>query len=117
MPKKATQEQKPQTSQAPDDEYEETIVVADLNGVLDVDSVNRAFRNGNISLRFANTDRPLVQVGQSVFAGEWNETMGTDIIFQKNGKDQDNNYEFLAKSSTRLSTNKAIVSCSNESKE
>ncbi|CAD5209796.1 unnamed protein product [Bursaphelenchus xylophilus] len=121
MPKKIKAESAHEAAarETSDDEYEETIVVADLNGVLDVESVSKAFTNRNISLRFANTDKPLVQVGQAVFAGEWNQTLGSDMIFIPKAKsnDQEQKYEFLAASATRLSTNKAIVSCTNEHKE
>lgn len=101
-----------------DNEYEEVIVIADLNGVLDTDAVIRALNQNSVALRFANTERPMVQVGQSLFSGEWANTVGTDLIFKKetttsqNGNTHD--YSFVAASTTRLITNKAIVSNNND---
>jgi hypothetical protein len=77
--------------------------------------VTRALGNNNVKLRFANTDKPVVQVGSSMFSGEWTKTLGTDIIYKASKStgilDQsDKNYEFVSHSSTRLTANKAILS-------
>lgn len=97
------------------DEYEEVIVVADLKGVLDPTTVPRALSQNNVALRFADTDKPIVQIGSSMFTGEWSKTLGTDLIYKATKsplvtEDSDRNYEFLACSSTRLTATKAIVS-------
>lgn len=52
-----------------DDEYEEVTMIVDLKGVLDGSTVMRAMGQKNIGLRFANTERPLVQIGSSMFTG------------------------------------------------
>lgn len=49
-----------------DDEYEEQILVADLVGVLDASAVHRALQQQNVALRFANTEKPMIQVCEVV---------------------------------------------------
>ncbi|KAI1721704.1 dephospho-CoA kinase domain-containing protein [Ditylenchus destructor] len=55
--------------------------VLELNGVLDAESVRQAARNGQITVRNASGSDPLVQVGSSVYSGQWTQTLGTDMIF------------------------------------
>lgn len=64
--------QEKQTEESMDtDEWEEVILVADLKGVLDPNTVQRALGQNNVAIRFADTDKPVVQVGSSMFTGEW----------------------------------------------
>jgi hypothetical protein len=44
------------------DEYEEEIMVLELNGVLDAESVRQTVRSGQITVRRADGSEPLVQV-------------------------------------------------------
>uniref|UniRef100_A0A915DDP9 Transcription factor TFIIIC triple barrel domain-containing protein n=1 Tax=Ditylenchus dipsaci TaxID=166011 RepID=A0A915DDP9_9BILA len=70
-----------ETSTEEESEYEEEIMVIELNGVLDAESVRQAARNGLITLRRANGSEPLVQVGSAMYTGQWAQTLGTDLIF------------------------------------
>jgi hypothetical protein len=97
------------------DEWEEVIVVADLKGVLDPSTIPRALNQNNVALRFADTDKPVVQIGSSMFTGEWNKTLGTDLLYKSTKapfmtEDSEKTFDFLACSSTRLIATKAIVS-------
>lgn len=97
-----------------DDEYEEITLVADLKGVLDPSTVVRALNQNNVALRFANTERPVIQVGSSMFTGEWTKTMGTDLIYETEKAplavdDKEKKCEFVSCSSTRLTASKAIT--------
>ncbi|KAI6182737.1 Bifunctional coenzyme A synthase [Aphelenchoides bicaudatus] len=110
-----TEPQKGENKRMDDDEYEEVIVVADLKGVLDPSTVPRALNQNNVSLRFANTEKPVVQIGSSMFTGEWNKTLGTDLLYKSANashafNSSDKSYDFLSCSSTRLTATKAIVS-------
>lgn len=44
------------------DEYEDEVVILELNGVLDCESIRKAARNGELAVRNSNTDEPLIQV-------------------------------------------------------
>lgn len=98
-----------------DDEYEEITLIADLKGVLDASTVTRALSQNNVALRFANTDKPVIQVGSSMFTGEWTKTLGTDLIYKgskstSSTEDTEKDIEFVSYSSARLTANKAIMS-------
>lgn len=43
-------------------EYEEEIMILELNGVLDAENVRNAVNSGSITLRKVDTMNPLVQV-------------------------------------------------------
>ncbi|KAI6178592.1 TFIIIC-sub6 domain-containing protein [Aphelenchoides besseyi] len=101
------------------DEYEEVYVVAELNGVLDPIPITRALAHKDVALRFADTNSPMIQVGPSLFGGNWSQTIGTDMIFapkQSNTSETNRKeHELVAVSNTRLITNKLIVSDDNQS--
>jgi hypothetical protein len=98
-----------------DDEYEEITLIADLKGVLDPASVTRALAQNNVALRFVDREQPVVQVGSSIYTGEWTKTLGTDMIYKgtkppTSAEDTPKTYELLSHSSTRLVASKAISS-------
>ena len=99
-----------------DDDWEEQLVVVDLHGVLDASTISRAINTDEIALRFANTESPMVQVGSSLFSGQWRQTLGTDMIFARSppapaaaGEPTTRPYQLEGKSSTRLVATKLIV--------
>jgi hypothetical protein len=66
-----TSDPKEEIKKDSDDEYEEVTMIVDLKGVLDGSTVTRALSQKNVGLRFADTERPVVQIGSSMFTG-WN---------------------------------------------
>ena len=50
-----------------DDDFEEQIMVLQLNGVLDFEAVKRAAQNGIIRVRESNSETPLIQVDNEAF--------------------------------------------------
>ncbi|WKX89762.1 hypothetical protein Q1695_008980 [Nippostrongylus brasiliensis] len=68
-----------------DDEWESEVVVVEVNGVLDAQTVRQAIAAKQTALRRADTDAPLLQIGNSLFTGKWLRTVGTEIILQADG--------------------------------
>ncbi|KAI6241321.1 CTP-transf-like domain-containing protein [Aphelenchoides fujianensis] len=97
--------------QEAEEEFEEVLVVAELNGVIDPGVVTRALAEKDVTIRFAESEAPVVQVGSSIFAGSWKQTAGTDMIFAPASSDSAKHaHELVGISSTRLTANKMIVS-------
>jgi len=70
------------------DEYEEMTMILELNGVLDGESVRDAVEMGDIQISKSGTANPLVQIGSSLYNGEWTGTVRTDMIFRKLSADE-----------------------------
>ncbi|KAJ1374405.1 hypothetical protein KIN20_037089 [Parelaphostrongylus tenuis] len=68
-----------------DDEWENEIVVVEVNGVLDALAIRQSIAAKQTTLRRAGTETPLLQIGNSLFSGKWLRTVGTDIILQADG--------------------------------
>ncbi|KAH7727800.1 Protein C43E11.12 b [Aphelenchoides avenae] len=98
---------RPSTSAADTDEYETETVVVELNGVLDADAVRNAVQSGNVAVRKADGAKPLVQVGSTLYTGEWKQTVGTDLIFYQ--ADPAQPLELISAADTRLSAQKALI--------
>ncbi|XP_072290550.1 general transcription factor 3C polypeptide 6 [Eucyclogobius newberryi] len=74
-----------------DDEWEEEeqLVVVELAGTLSNDFLTKG--NSTCKMLDIDSDKPFMQVGQFVFAGEYEDALGTSVMFeelpQKAGKD------------------------------
>lgn len=69
-------------------EEEEQLVVAELSGVIDSDVLCK--RGGVCKMVGMSSEQPVVQVGRYVFAGEYEDALGTCVIFEEQPKDQTN---------------------------
>lgn len=71
-----------------EDEWEEQeqLVVAELSGVLDSDVLCQ--RGGVCKMVGMSSEQPMLQVGRYVFAGEYEDALGTCVIFEEQTKDQ-----------------------------
>lgn len=67
-------------------EEEEQLVVAEFSGVLDSDVLCQ--RGGVCKMVGLSSEQPMVQVGRYVFAGEYQDALGTCVIFEEQPKDR-----------------------------
>ncbi|KAK6180570.1 hypothetical protein SNE40_012701 [Patella caerulea] len=67
-----------------DDEWdeEETTVLVELNGLTD----SEFFKKENVACKIlgVDSDKPLLQLGTNLFSGEYQDVLGTCLIFDKN---------------------------------
>ncbi|XP_075998351.1 general transcription factor 3C polypeptide 6 [Genypterus blacodes] len=63
-----------------DDEWEEEeqLVVVELSGV-----INSEFMSGTCKILDIDSDKPMMQIGQCVFAGEYEDAIGTCVLFEE----------------------------------
>ncbi|TSK34825.1 General transcription factor 3C polypeptide 6 [Bagarius yarrelli] len=61
-------------------EEEEQLVVAELSGLIDSDAFCK--RGGMCKIMGISSEQPIVQVGRYVFAGEYEDALGTCVIFE-----------------------------------
>uniref|UniRef100_A0A1I7WU01 TFIIIC_sub6 domain-containing protein n=1 Tax=Heterorhabditis bacteriophora TaxID=37862 RepID=A0A1I7WU01_HETBA len=101
------------TSVFTDDEWEETTLVVELNGVLDAQMVRQAVAEGHVTLRRAETDRPILQIANSLYTGKWQRTVGTDIILQAEG----GQLKVVSATDKMLKTEKALLTSMNNEKQ
>ncbi|XP_008304477.1 general transcription factor 3C polypeptide 6 [Stegastes partitus] len=74
-----------------DDEWEEEeqLVVVELSGIINNDFLSKC--RGTCKILDIDSERPMMQAGQYVFAGEYEEALGTCVLFEEappTGKDQ-----------------------------
>lgn len=67
-------------------EEEEQLVVAEFSGVLDSDVLCK--RGGVCKMVGLSSEQPVVQVGRYVFAGEYEDALGTCVVFEEQLKDR-----------------------------
>ncbi|KAM9489489.1 general transcription factor 3C polypeptide 6 [Clarias gariepinus] len=67
-------------------EEEEQLVVAELSGVIDSEVLCQ--RGGVCKVLGMNTEQPMVQVDRYVFAGEYEDALGTCVIFEEQRNDR-----------------------------
>lgn len=67
-------------------EEEEQLVVAELSGVIDSDVLCK--RGSVCKMVGMSSEQPMVQVGRYVFVGEYEDALGTCIIFEEQPKDR-----------------------------
>ncbi|KAI9529902.1 General transcription factor 3C polypeptide 6 [Dissostichus eleginoides] len=62
-------------------EEEEQIVVVELSGIINNDFLSKC--RGTCKILDIDSDKPMMQVGQYVFAGEYEEALGTCVLFEE----------------------------------
>nr|XP_061812816.1 general transcription factor 3C polypeptide 6-like [Nerophis lumbriciformis] len=69
-------------------EEEEQIVVVELSGIINNDSMFKS--RGTCEILGIDSEQPMMQVGQYVFAGQYEDTLGTCVLFEEgSGKVKD----------------------------
>ncbi|XP_036376408.1 general transcription factor 3C polypeptide 6 [Megalops cyprinoides] len=63
-------------------EEEEQLVVVELSGIIDSDFLTKC--QGKVKIVGIDTEQPIMQVGRYVFAGEYEDVLGTCVIFEEN---------------------------------
>ncbi|XP_070686875.1 general transcription factor 3C polypeptide 6 isoform X2 [Pempheris klunzingeri] len=66
-----------------DDEWEEEeqLVVVELSGIINNDFMSKC--RGTCKILDIDSEKPMMQVGQYVFAGEYEDAMGTCVLFEE----------------------------------
>uniref|UniRef100_A0AAQ6A133 Transcription factor TFIIIC triple barrel domain-containing protein n=1 Tax=Amphiprion ocellaris TaxID=80972 RepID=A0AAQ6A133_AMPOC len=66
-----------------DDEWEEEeqLVVVEVSGIINNDFLSKC--RGTCKILDIDSERPMMQVGQYVFAGEYEEALGTCVLFEE----------------------------------
>ncbi|XP_047451504.1 general transcription factor 3C polypeptide 6 [Mugil cephalus] len=64
-----------------DDEWEEEeqLVVVEVSGIINSESLSRS----TCKILDVDSERPMMQIGQYVFAGEYEDTLGTCVLFEE----------------------------------
>uniref|UniRef100_A0A8D0TFL9 General transcription factor 3C polypeptide 6 n=1 Tax=Sus scrofa TaxID=9823 RepID=A0A8D0TFL9_PIG len=65
-----------------DEEEAEQLVLVELSGIIDSDFLSKV--EHKCKILGINTERPILQVDGYVFAGEYEDTLGTCVIFEEN---------------------------------
>ncbi|XP_017261368.1 general transcription factor 3C polypeptide 6 isoform X2 [Kryptolebias marmoratus] len=66
-----------------DDEWEEEeqLVLVELSGILNNDFLSKC--RGPCKILDIDSERPMMQIGQYVFAGEYEDALGTCVVFEE----------------------------------
>lgn len=66
-----------------DDEWEEEeqLVVVELSGIISNDFLSKC--RGTCKILDIDSEKPMMQVGQYVFAGEYEDALGTCVLFEE----------------------------------
>ncbi|XP_041853214.1 general transcription factor 3C polypeptide 6 [Melanotaenia boesemani] len=62
-------------------EEEERLVVVELSGIINNDFLSKC--RGTCKILDIDSEKPMMQVGQYVFAGEYEDTLGTCVLFEE----------------------------------
>ncbi|XP_047209150.1 general transcription factor 3C polypeptide 6 isoform X2 [Girardinichthys multiradiatus] len=65
-------------------EEEEQLVVVELSGIINNDFLSKC--RTTCKILDINSERPMMQVGQYVFAGEYEDALGTCVLFEEVSK-------------------------------
>ncbi|XP_070595566.1 general transcription factor 3C polypeptide 6 isoform X1 [Erythrolamprus reginae] len=65
-----------------EEEVEEQLVVVELSGIIDSDFLEKC--DNKCKILGIDTERPILQIDRYVFAGEYEDTLGTCIVFEEN---------------------------------
>ncbi|XP_072535670.1 general transcription factor 3C polypeptide 6 [Salminus brasiliensis] len=65
-------------------EEDEQLVVAELSGVIDSDALRKC--EGWCKVVGLDTEQPMLQLGRYVFAGEYEDAVGTCVLFQEDSE-------------------------------
>lgn len=60
--------------------------MVELSGILDADLLNKV--KGNCKVLGIDTDKPLLQLDQYTFTGEYEDTLGTCLLFEEKDKSE-----------------------------
>ncbi|XP_040839826.1 general transcription factor 3C polypeptide 6 [Ochotona curzoniae] len=69
------------------EEEEEQLVLVELSGIMDSDFLSKC--ENKCKILGIDTERPILQVDRYVFAGEYEDTLGTCVIFEENVENVD----------------------------
>lgn len=66
-----------------DDEWEEEeqLVVMELSGIISNDFLSKC--HGTCKILEIDSEKPMIQIGQYVFAGEYEDALGTCVLFEE----------------------------------
>ncbi|GFW69255.1 uncharacterized protein TNCV_2366331 [Trichonephila clavipes] len=88
-------------------EIEEALVLVELNGIIDADFLLQA--QDQSKFLGIETDEPILQIGNCLFKGEYEDTVGTVIVYEPTDTSKtdasetiENSYEFLCKTDKKL---------------
>ncbi|GFQ87894.1 uncharacterized protein TNCT_366121 [Trichonephila clavata] len=88
-------------------EIEEALVLVELNGIIDADFLLQA--QDQTKFLGIETDEPILQIGNCLFKGEYEDTVGTVIVYEPTDTSKtdasetiENSYEFLCKTDKKL---------------
>ncbi|XP_061479609.1 general transcription factor 3C polypeptide 6 isoform X2 [Rhineura floridana] len=73
-------------------DVEEQLVMVELSGIIDSDFLEKC--ENKCKILGIDTERPILQVDRYVFAGEYEDTLGTCLVFEEN-KDHGGGVEWL----------------------
>ncbi|XP_053448660.1 general transcription factor 3C polypeptide 6 [Nycticebus coucang] len=65
-----------------EEEEEEQLVLVELSGIIDSDFLSKC--GNKCKILGIDTERPILQVDSYVFAGEYEDTLGTCVVFEEN---------------------------------
>ena len=89
-----------------DEEEEEEIVLVELNGLIDPNILNQQSVD-KLKIIGIESDQPILQLDKFVFAGEYEETVGTALMFEED----DEKLSYVASSFSQKSDNINRLKC------
>ncbi|XP_074043468.1 general transcription factor 3C polypeptide 6 isoform X1 [Macrotis lagotis] len=72
----------PRRDKEVEEEEEEQLVMVELSGIIDSEFLTRC--GNKCKILGIDTERPILQVDSYVFAGEYEDTLGTCVVFEEN---------------------------------
>ncbi|KAF6364516.1 general transcription factor IIIC subunit 6 [Rhinolophus ferrumequinum] len=78
----AAEERSPEDREEEEEEEVEQLVLVELSGIIDSDLLLKC--ENKCKILGIDTERPILQVDSYVFAGEYEDTLGTCVIFEEN---------------------------------
>jgi len=88
---------------------------------MNAEAVYKSAQNGGVRLRLPEAGKPVIQIGSSIYSGDWAQTIGTDMIFsipqnvpetelkKDSGSENSPMLDLFATSDTRLDARKALL--------
>ncbi|KAM7414466.1 hypothetical protein PAMA_019336 [Pampus argenteus] len=102
-----------------DDEWEEEeqLVVVELSGIINNDYLFKG--GGTCKILDIDSEKPMMQVGQYVFAGEYEDTLGTCVLFEeqlhKGNTDSDPELKYMCHTVKKLMMQRIFLTDKKES--
>ncbi|XP_047716367.1 general transcription factor 3C polypeptide 6 isoform X4 [Prionailurus viverrinus] len=78
----AATEERSREEEEEEEEEAEQLVLVELSGIIDSDFLSKC--ENKCKILGIDTERPILQVDSYVFAGEYEDTLGTCVIFEEN---------------------------------